>query len=79
MFFNVFYMTLLQVKIDDKLSKAIKKKAGVYGVPASSLVKIVLTRSFLDDGDKMIEGNVFNANRDNNGQGVKIDDLISML
>lgn len=71
-------MTLLQLKIDDKLNTAIKEKASTYGVPASSLIRIVLIRSFLE-GKKTDEGNVFNANRDNNGKGIKIDDLISML
>jgi len=78
-------MTLLQLKIDDKLSTAIKEKAVTYGVPASSLIRIVLIRSFLEnnledkktaEGDK---GNIFNASRDNNGKGIKIDDLIAML
>ena len=68
-------MKLLQVKIDENLNKAIKKKANSYGVPVSSLVKIVLTKSFLNPE----AGNVFNAKRDNNGQGVKIDELIDKL
>lgn len=71
-------MTLLQLKIDNKLSTAIKEKAVTYGVPASSLIRIVLIRSFLED-KKTDEGNVFNANRDNNGKGIKIDNLIAML
>ncbi|MFA6550563.1 MAG: hypothetical protein WCT36_04390 [Candidatus Gracilibacteria bacterium] len=72
-------MTLLQVKIDNDLSKAIKDKAVLYGVPASSLVKIVLVRSFLTKEDSIDEGNIFNANRDNKGKGINIDDLISAL
>ena len=68
-------MVLLQVKIDEKLSEAIKGKADSYGVPVSSLVKIVLARSFLGEA----RGNVFNANRDGGGKGVMIDDLVDML
>ena len=67
-------MKLLQIKIDDSLRKAINDKADSYGVPASSLVRIVLVRSFLGE-----EGNVFNAERDNKGKGIKIDDLIAAL
>lgn len=66
-------MPLLQVQIDEKLKKAIKNKSSAYGVPASSLIKIVLTKAFIEDG------NVFNAQRDNKGQGLKIDDIIEML
>ena len=68
-------MNLLQLRIDDKLNNAIKTKASTYGVPASSLIRIVLTKSFLED----TAGNVFNADRDNHGQGIKIDDMIDML
>lgn len=72
-------MTLLQVKIDNDLSKAIKEKAVLYGVPVSSLVKIVLVKSFLSDDNCIEEGNVFNANRDNKGKGINIDNLITAL
>lgn len=71
-------MTLLQLKIADNLSEAIKTKAATYGVPASSLIRIVLTRSFLEEKESEA-GNIFNANRDNQGKGIKIDDLIAML
>lgn len=73
-------MTLLQLKVDDNLKKAIDKKADLYGVPVSTLVRIVLVRSFIEDtGNGTNEGNIFNARRDNNGQGIKIDDLIAAL
>ena len=74
-------MNLLQVKVDDKLKKAIDKKADSYGIPTSTLVRIVLVRSFLEDKPSQVfaEGNVFNAKRDNNGKGIKIDDLIALL
>ncbi len=68
-------MNLLQIKIDDKLKKAIQHKADSYGVPASSLIRIVLVRNFLQDKP----GNIFNANRDSNGKGIKIDALIDSL
>lgn len=73
-------MTLLQVKVDDKLKKAIDKKADSYGVPSSSLVRIVLVKTFLEEQSSGLEaGNVFNATRDNRGKGIKIDDLIAEL
>lgn len=71
-------MSLLQIQIDDKLKKAISAKAKKYGVPSSSLIRITLVKAFLDD-DPWIEGNVFNAERDNEGKGIAIDDLITML
>lgn len=71
-------MTLLQIKVDDKLNKAIKKKAKMYGVPATSLIRIILVKSFIKD-DNIEPGSVFNAERDNQGKGIKIDDLISVL
>lgn len=68
-------MNLLQIKIDDRLKKAIQQKADSYGVPASSLIRIVLVKNFLQESP----GNVFNAKRDNNNKGIKIDDLIDSL
>lgn len=68
-------MNLLQLKIDDKLKKAIQDKAESYGVPASSLIRIVLVKTFLEEKP----GNIFNAARDNNGKGIKVDDLIDSL
>lgn len=68
-------MNLLQIKVDDRLKKAIQKKANLYGVTSSALIRIVLVKSFLPENP----GNVFNANRDNEGNGIKIDDLIDSL
>jgi len=68
-------MSLLQINIDQKLKSAIHKKAVQYGVPASSLVRIVLVKTFLDEEP----GNVFNAKRDSKGKGINVDDLISKL
>lgn len=75
--FNEKAMSLLQINVDDNLKKAIKSRAKKYGVPVSSVVKIVLVKAFLDEDD--YQGNVFNADRDNAGKGIKIDDLMSML
>lgn len=70
-------MSLLQINVDDNLKQAIKDRAKKYGVPVSSVVKIVLVKAFLDADDQ--PGNIFNASRDNNGKGIKIDDVMSML
>jgi hypothetical protein len=73
-------MTLLQLKVDDSLKKAMDKKADMYGVPVSTLVRIVLVRSFIEgEGSKTEAGNIFNAEHDNQGKGIKIDDLIASL
>lgn len=72
-------MSLLQIKIDDNLKKAIKQKADEYGVPSSSIVRIVLIKSFLNDDRGMVKGNIFNAERDNKGIGIDIDDFIERL
>lgn len=81
-------MNLLQIKIDNNLKMAIQKKAKLYGVPASTLVRIVLVKSFLENKQKadLIEneensdfGNVFNAQRDNNGKGIDVEDFLSAL
>lgn len=69
-------MKLLQVKIDTDLDAAIQAKAKKYGITASSLVRIVLVKSFMIDPQM---GNVFNAVRDNKGAGIKIEDLIAKL
>lgn len=70
-------MSLLQINIDENLKKAIQEKAAKYGVPASTLVRIVLVKSFL--GDDVTGGNVFNSDRDNQGKGMKVDELINLL
>ncbi len=74
-------MSLLQIQIDDKLKKAIQKKAKTYDIPMSSLVKIVLTQSFLKEEtiNAYEPGNIFNADRDNSGKGVPLDSLINVL
>lgn len=73
-------MSLFQINIDEKLNKAIKEKAEMYDVPATSLVRIVLVRSFMqEDKDEIEPGNIFNAYRDSKGKGIKIDDLIDLL
>lgn len=73
-------MTLLQVNVEDKLKKAIDKKADSYGIPTSTLVRIVLVKSFLENRNEDGGiGNIFNADRDNNGKGLKIDDFIAAL
>ncbi|MEK7523965.1 MAG: hypothetical protein AAB588_02945 [Patescibacteria group bacterium] len=73
-------MALLQVHIDEKLKKALRKKAEMYDVPVTSLVRIVLVKSFMEDEERKGKpGNVFNAERDNKGKGLPIDDLIGLL
>ena len=52
----------------------------MYDVPATSLIRIVLVKSFMKgDKDEIEPGNIFNAYRDNKGKGIKIDDLIDLL
>jgi len=78
--FNVFYMALLQIEVDDKLKKAIQKKAETYGITSSAIIRIVLVKSFSEPVEKGLnEGNIFNAKRDTNGKGIAIDDLINAL
>ncbi len=73
-------MSLLQVKINTDLKTAIQAKAKQYNVPASSLVKIVLSKAFLETQQEETQaGNIFNAKRDNNGKGVPLDELMSSL
>jgi hypothetical protein len=73
-------MALLQIEVNDKLKKAIQKKAETYGVSASAIVRIVLIKSFSEqEVGNLKEGNIFNAERDNNGKGIAIDDLINAL
>lgn len=69
-------MTLLQLKVDDDLKNAIDEKSREYGVSASALIRIVLVKAFKQSRQF---GNVFNADRDNNGKGISLDDLIEQL
>ena len=66
-------MSLLQVEVSNEIKKAIKEKAKFYGITTSAMVRIVLNKTFTE------EGNVFNADRDNYGKGMPIDDLIRKL
>lgn len=72
-------MALVQINIDEQLKKAIRKKAKTYGVPASSLIRIVLVKAFIPNPLDEKPGNVFNADRDRQGEGVSIDKLINAL
>lgn len=67
-------MSLIQINVNEKLKKAIKEKADLYGVPSSTLVRIVLVHNFMEDEDS-VPGNVFNAERDNNGKGIPLGKL----
>jgi hypothetical protein len=71
-------MTLLQLKVDSKLKKAIKDRAQAYGITSSAIVKMVLSDTFLKK-ETYAPGNVFNANRDNSGKGIPIDEFIALL
>ena len=86
-------MALLQINIDDTLKKALQKKAKQYGVPISSLVRIVLVKSFTENANgngnmthppvsspsNFKIGNLFNADRDNNGKGIPLDDFLALF
>lgn len=74
-------MSLLQVHIDTKLKKAIQQQATRYRVPASSLIKIVLSESFLPRQEKKVflPGNIFNATRDASGKGIPLETLLKAL
>ena len=80
-------MNLLQIKIDNNLKMAIQKKAKIYGVPATTLVRIVLVKSFLAekrnkdivDEENPDFGNIFNAKKDNHGKGIAMEDFLSYL
>ena len=71
--FLMFFMSLLQIEISDDLKAAIKEKAKLYGITTSAMVRIVLVNNFAE------EGNIFNANMDNNGKGMPVDALIQKL
>ena len=73
-------MALLQIEVDDKLKKAIQKKAETYGITTSAIIRIVLVKSFADPAQKNLQaGNIFNADRDNNGKALPMDDFINAL
>ncbi|PIQ78853.1 hypothetical protein COV81_04035 [Candidatus Peregrinibacteria bacterium CG11_big_fil_rev_8_21_14_0_20_41_10] len=69
--------SLLQLKIDTSLKDAIKRRADQYGVSISAIVKIALVEAFA--AEDFVRGNIFNANRDNNGEGIALDTLIDQL
>lgn len=71
-------MSLLQLQIDDELKLAIQASARKYGVPSSSLVRIALVEAFMDD-EPWVPGNVFNAHRDNDGEGIEVGEFLKML
>lgn len=70
-------MALLQFQVDTNLKKAIQKRAQRYGVPASSLIRIILVKTFLEEDSN--PGNVFNAKRDNGGRAIPLDHFIDSL
>lgn len=72
-------MTLLQLKVDQNLKKAIKKTADEYGVTSSAIVKMVLFKAFLNKNIPYDVGNIFNSERDNGGKGVALEEFISLL
>lgn len=79
---NIFciQMALLQVRISNKLYKALQNASKTFDVPMTSLVKIELTKSFLlKNQDDNALGNIFNAERDNKGKGIPTEDFLTMI
>lgn len=72
-------MKLLQIKVTPSLLEAIKEKAKQYGVPVSSLVKITLSQTFLEEKTNDKPGNIFNAERDSNNKGIPLEEFLNEL
>lgn len=73
-------MTTLQIPLSPEMQKMLKKRTHPVGVSSTAYVKILIARDLglLPEND-FEPGNLFHANRDNDGQGISFSKMKNML
>jgi len=73
-------MTVLQIAISEEIKKRLNKRTKPVGISNTAYVKILIAKDLgLLAQDNFVAGNLFNADRDNDGQGIPIADMKNML
>lgn len=83
MFLYVNNMTVLQIPLSDEMKNKLNQITKPVGISNTAYIKILIARELglLPDQNKkaFTQGNLFNADRDNNGQGIPFSDVRKML
>ncbi len=76
-------MTILQIPLSDEMKKKLNQITKPVGISNTAYIKILIAKDLglLPNQDKttFAAGNLFNANRDNNSQGIPFSDVRKML
>jgi len=74
-------MTILQIPLSKEMQKGLDKRTNPIGISNTSYVKILIAKDLglLAENDCFHQGNIFNAERDNNGKGIMADEFLGML
>lgn len=71
-------MTTLQIKVQKDLDRALQEKSSKIGISKTAYVKVLMAKD-LGIGFDEEPGNLFNADRDNGGRGLSLDEFKSFL
>jgi len=73
-------MSTLQISLPEALEKKLKAKTRAVGVSNTAYVKILIARDLgVLDVPEYEPGNLFNADRDNHGQGLSLSEMKNLL
>ena len=73
-------MTVLQIPLTDELKEGLERCTSAIGVSKSAYVKMLIAQNVLgEQAEDFSPGNLFNADRDNNGKGIPLDEFRKML
>ncbi len=75
-------MTTFQLKVEDELANKIGERSKRIGISRTSYIKVLIARDLnigFGEKEEFLKGNIFNAERDNNGKGIASEDFKSML
>jgi hypothetical protein len=71
---------ILQIPLSSKMKEELDHRTKPVGISNTAYIKVLIAKDLglLPDTD-FLPGNLFNADRDNNGKGVPIEDMRKML
>ncbi len=74
-------MTVLQIPLSKEMQKGLNDRTNPVGISSTAYVKILIAKDlgFLIENNNFQQGNIFNADRDNDGKGIEADEFLTML
>lgn len=72
-------MTTLQITLPPQLQQSLDQKTKRIGVSKTAYVKMLIAQDMGILNEDALPGNLFNADRDNNGKGIPLEDFKKLL